>query len=37
MWSASVGAALASLWADRGIKETFSNRDKSFQLNDSAD
>mmetsp|Transcript_19745 Transcript_19745/g.50127 ORF Transcript_19745/g.50127 Transcript_19745/m.50127 type:complete len:354 (+) Transcript_19745:122-1183(+) len=36
-WSANVGTALMSLWADQGIRETFSHRDRSFQLNDSAE
>jgi len=35
-WSAQVAEDIKALWADSGIRETYDQRDKSYQLNDSA-
>ena len=35
-WNNSVGEDISILWRDKGIQETYSYRDRRFQLNDSA-
>lgn len=35
-WSASVGEDIKMLWQDKGIQATYAQKDKHYQLNDSA-
>ena len=35
-WSREVANDIKVLWADKGIRETYEQRDKAYQLNDTA-
>jgi len=37
LWSPAIGASIQALWHDSGIKNVYKLRDKSYQLNDTAD